>query len=280
MTETAFEPKTEYEYKKIFFEMVAFVRSLGLTVNTNTKARGHQGFFLKNRIDISTNIDFERKIEVLIHEFTHYIHAKIDPNISKTHGDLSILFPNADLDRIEEEMFAVTKYAEKNKGYRILLQKKEEISSQIKQVTKSIKEIYPDFKRSEPYKKIEKEIKKTDAKYLLKYDKVCVKTMFSSKTKNYSITEIKTDFPHFDKVIEDYLILKSKQRISKRISARINRLNNYYKRPSELFARFVEALFRDTNKVSEIAPYAYLVFCNELAHNRYMELADFINKFF
>lgn len=280
MTETAIEPKTEYEYKKIFFEMVAFVRSLGLTVNTNTKARGHQGFFLKNRIDISTNIDFERKIEVLIHEFTHYTHAKIDPHISKTHGDLSILFPNADLDRIEEEMFAVTKFAEKSRGNKALQQKKETVSAQIKQITKSIKEIYPDFKRSEPYKKIEKEIKKTDAKYLLKYDKVCVKTMFSSKTRNYSITDVRTDFPQFDDVIADYLILKSKQRLLKRISAKINRLNSYYKRPSELFARFVEALFANTNKVSEIAPYAYLVFCNELAHNRYPELADFINKFF
>ena len=44
------------DYEKIFTEMVVYIRSLGLTVNTTTKARGHQGFFLKNRIDISANI--------------------------------------------------------------------------------------------------------------------------------------------------------------------------------------------------------------------------------
>ena len=66
----------------------------------------------------------------------------------------------------------------------------------------------------------------------------------------------------------------------KRVSSRINRLNNYYKRPTELFARFVEALFVDTNKVTQIAPYAYLVFCKELTNDRFLELAEFINKFF
>lgn len=280
MLETALEPKTEQEYKLIFDEMVEFVRSLGLVVNTNTRARGHQGFFLKNRIDISTTINYQRKIEVLIHEFTHYVHAKIDTQVSRTHGTLEILFPDADLEKISEEMFAVTRFIDQNRGYRMLLQKKEAVSAEIKSLTKTIKEIYPDFKRSEPYKKIEKDIKKTDAKYLLKYDRVCVKTMFSTKTRNYCITGIDKDFPEFNEVQKTYLILKSKQRILKRISGRINRLNNYYKRPTELFARFVEALFVNTNKVSEIAPYAYLVFCKELAQNRYLELADFINKFF
>ena len=49
---------------------------------------------------------------------------------------------------------------------------------------------------------------------------------------------------------------------------------------TELFARFVEALFIDTNAVTQIAPYTYLVFCKELTNNKYLELADFINKFF
>ena len=55
----------EKAYSQIFDEMVSFLRSLGITVNTKTKARGHQGFYLKNRIDISANIDYKRKIEVL-----------------------------------------------------------------------------------------------------------------------------------------------------------------------------------------------------------------------
>ena len=79
-----------------------FLRSLGITVNTKTKARGHQGFYLKNRIDISANIDYKRKIEVLIHEFTHYIHSKIDTDIHKTHGTLDKLFPNADIKKLRK----------------------------------------------------------------------------------------------------------------------------------------------------------------------------------
>lgn len=34
-------------------ELIRYFKSLGLTVHTGTKARGHQGFFLNNRIDIS-----------------------------------------------------------------------------------------------------------------------------------------------------------------------------------------------------------------------------------
>ena len=37
-------------------ELIRYFKSLGLTVHTGTKARGHQGFFLNNRIDISKNI--------------------------------------------------------------------------------------------------------------------------------------------------------------------------------------------------------------------------------
>ena len=87
----------EQEYCLTFNAMTEFLRSLGLTVKTNTKARGHQGFFLKNRIDISASIPYKRKIEVLIHEFTHYIHAKIDPEVFKNHGTLESLFPGADI---------------------------------------------------------------------------------------------------------------------------------------------------------------------------------------
>ena len=267
-------------YKETFEKMVNFVRSLGLDVNTNTKARGHQGFFLKNRIDISSNICFKRKIEVLIHEFTHYIHYQIDPSITKSHGSLSILFPNSDVERIESELFRVTKFIDQNKALHTLYTQREKTLDEIKEISNEIKIEYPDFKRSAPFKKIEKEIKKTDAKYLLKYDRVKVKTMFLGKTNVYSIKTIDEDFPQFGSNTKNYIILKSKQRLLKRISSRINRLNSYYKRPTELFARFVEALFVDTAKVSELAPHAYLVFCSELSKNRYLELADMINNFF
>ena len=264
----------------IFKEMVDYVRSLGVTVNTTTKARGHQGFFLNNRIDISLNISTERKIEVLIHEFTHYIHAQIDSDITKNHGQLEKLFPDSDFARLEKELFEVTKQFDKNKGFRLLQEKRASILLEIKDCSAKIKNKYPDFKRSEPYKKIEKLIRKTDAKYLLKYDRVRVKNSFFGGTKDYSISTLALDFPQFDEETREYLLLKSKQRMLKRVSSRINRLNNYYKRPTELFARFVEALFVDTNKVTQIAPYAYLVFCKELTNDRFLELAEFINKFF
>lgn len=270
----------EIEQKETFKRMVKFIRSLGVTVNTTTKARGHQGFFLKDRIDISTELPIQRKIEVLIHEFTHHVHYKIDPNVHKTHGDLAILFPNADIEKIKEELFCVTKFITNNKSSSELLTQKDKILAEIKDLAKKIKIEYPDFKRSYAHKKIEKQIKKTDAKYLLKYDRVSVKGLFSSKTKLYTISTLDEDFPELCESAKNYIKIKSKQRILKRISARTNKLDNYYKRPTELFARFVEALFIDTKKVSEIAPHTYCVFCRELSNNKYLELADLINNFF
>ena len=43
-------------------ELIKYLKSLGLEVHTSTKARGHQGFYLKNRIDISKNISPEKII--------------------------------------------------------------------------------------------------------------------------------------------------------------------------------------------------------------------------
>lgn len=274
------ELKTEKEYSVILNGMIEFIENLGLKVNTKTKARGHQGFFLKNRIDISSSLSNKRKIEVLIHEFTHYIHAKLDPLALKNQADLSVLFPKSDIKKIENELYQVTRFLEKNKAISKLDEQREETLKNIKYYDSLIKKEYPDFKRSYPCKSFEKEIKKTDAKYLLKYDRVQVKAMFLGKTSYYAVKNIDEDFPYLKSVYKNYIILKSHQRMLKRISGRINRLNKYYKKPTELFARFVEALFIDTAAVSDIAPHAYLVFCRELSENKYLELADFINNFF
>ena len=72
-------------------ELIQYYKSLGLTVHMTTKARGHQGFFLKNRIDISKNTPENRIIPTLLHEFAHYIHSKIEPDMNKTGGTLSML---------------------------------------------------------------------------------------------------------------------------------------------------------------------------------------------
>lgn len=270
----------EKEYCETFKAMVEFIRSIGINVNTNTKARGHQGFFVQNRIDISASIPHKRKIEVLIHEFTHYIHSRIDKNVYKNHGRLETLFPNADIDKIEQEMMVVTRFVDKNKSLEKLTKIRNSVLNDIKEIDKRIKVQFPDFKRSYPYVKFEKIIQKTDAKYLLKYDRVSIKTSFFGKTRLYSISTLEQDFPNFDSNITDYIRLRAKQRCLRRVTARISRLNSYYKRPTELFARFVEGLFIDTNTVSQIAPYTYLVFCKELTLNRYGELAEFINNFF
>lgn len=64
--------------------LVKYFRSLGLEVNTSTKARGHQGFFVNNRIDISKNVTENRFIPTLLHEFAHYVHSQIEPSVNRT----------------------------------------------------------------------------------------------------------------------------------------------------------------------------------------------------
>ena len=72
-------------------ELIKYFKSLGITVHTGTKARGHQGFFLKNRIDISKNVPENRVVQTLMHEFAHYIHSKLEPDMNKTGGTLNFL---------------------------------------------------------------------------------------------------------------------------------------------------------------------------------------------
>ena len=157
---------------------------------------------------------------------------------------------------------------------------KEKALKYIKELDNSIKKKHPDFKRSYSYKPIEKIIKKTDAKYLLKYDKVRVKTFLFGTTKDYSIQTVDINFPQFESDIVDYLLLKSQQRLLRRISSRISKLNCYYRRPSELFARFIEGMYIDFGRVDSIAPFAVDRFILLLREGYYRELADFINKFF
>ena len=52
-------------------ELIKYFKSLGIDVHTTTKARGHQGFFLKNRIDISKNVPQNKLVQTLLHEFAH-----------------------------------------------------------------------------------------------------------------------------------------------------------------------------------------------------------------
>ena len=62
--------------------LVDFLKSLDIEVKTNTKARGNNGLYQRNRIDVSRGLDEQKSIEVLIHEFAHHIHYQIDKDFN------------------------------------------------------------------------------------------------------------------------------------------------------------------------------------------------------
>ena len=253
--------------------LLNFVKTCGISINTKTKARGHQGFFMKNRIDISTLLDVERKIEVLVHEFAHYCHYLIEPEVAKNHGSLKKLFSTENTAEIEKELTEVTKFIDRNTALTKLKDLQAKQKAQIKELDEKIKSKYPDFKRSEPFKKFEAPLKKCNAKYLLKYDKVKI-MMPANRLKTYNIKEFMADFPQFDEYFDAYINLKSHQRMLRRISSRINRLNRYYSRPSELFARFCESLYANRTETEKIAPMSTKRFFELLENNYYGKLKD------
>ena len=278
-------------------QLVKYFKSLGIEVYTNTKARGHQGFFLKNRIDISKNTKEERIIPTLLHEFAHFIHNKLEPDMPKTGGSLEVLFntkckvqrvkchceekrsfdeaiqkhpspeflalvPRAEIPpspargegaanfpfsifhfSFEEELLQVTKFVDTNSHMAKLNEHKEQIKRKIKVFDAQIKKDYPKFMRSKKFKEFNKYIKKSKAKYLLKYDRVKFITPFLRRQEFFSIDNIEMDFPDMPRAFCSYIRLKSAQKKQARISERINRLNKYYSKPAELFARFVEGIF-------------------------------------
>jgi len=157
--------------------LIKYFKSLGIEVYTNTKARGHQGFFLKNRIDISKNTKEERIIPTLLHEFAHYIHAKIEPEMVKTGGSLKTLFDLStyqliDLSTVQKELLQVTSFVDENSHLLKLKTHKEQMKNKIKTLETEIKKDYPNFMRSKKFREFDKYIKKSKAKYLLKYDRV------------------------------------------------------------------------------------------------------------
>ena len=93
--------------KKDKKEFIKYLKSLGLIVNTCTKARGNKGFFCKNRIDISKNVPDERIFDILAHEFAHYIHSKIEPQTFGKKGTLEKLFKIENVSEIEKELMRV-----------------------------------------------------------------------------------------------------------------------------------------------------------------------------
>lgn len=259
-------------------DLIKYLRGIGLEVNTNTRARGNQGFYLKNRIDISKNIPLERVIPVLIHEFAHYIHSKIEPDIDKTGGTIEKIFDDDRKDFYEQELEAVTKFVDNNSKCEKLIYHKTLIKEKIKEYELIIKSRYPQFQRSKKFKEFERYIKNSNAKYLLKYDRVKLITRgVSRKTEILNIDSIENDFCDMPPEFAAYIRLHSCQKRQARVSAKINRLKKYYSKPTELFARFVQGLNIDAEKIREIAPNCSKRFFELLNCGYYMDLSGIAN---
>lgn len=257
-------------------ELINYFKSLGLEVNTATKARGHQGFFLKNRIDISKNIKEERFVPTLLHEFAHFIHSKIEADINKTGGTLEKIF-NSTNPVYAKELVKITQFVDESSRLVKLYEFRDRIKLQIKQQELIIKETYPEFQRSKPFKVFDKYVKKSDARYLLKYDRVKIlENFFTRKTKLITVDTIEKDFPEMPSAFIACIKLKSLQKKQTRLSSRINQYKKYYERPTELFARLVEGLYIDYEWVCALAPETTKRFFELLESGYYRELKNII----
>lgn len=255
-------------------DLIKYLKCLGIEVHTGTKARGHHGFYMKNRIDISKTVPQNQRVSTLIHEFAHYIHSKLEPNMEKTGGTLECLFKTSSL-QIEKELLDVTHFVDENSLCKKLENHKLIIKSKLDEYETVIKKDFPKFMRSKKFKEFEKYIKNSDAKYLLKYDRVkLLKGFWSKKYKLYTVDSIEYDFPEIPKAFAAYIRLNSYRKKQSRISARINKSKKYYSKPTELFARFVQGLFIDKEKVCSLAPKTCVIFFNLLKEGYYMELKN------
>ncbi len=258
--------------------LVKYFRSLGLEVNTSTKARGHQGFFVNNRIDISKNVAEHRFVPTLLHEFTHYIHTQLEPNVNRTGGSLERIF-NSTNPIYKKELVRVTQFVDESSRLVKLYEMRDKIRVKIKDQEAVIKAEYPEFQRSKPFKPFDKFIKRSDARYLLKYDRVKLLSGFwQPKSRIITIDGLERDFPEMPKAFAAIIRLKSLQRKAARVSARINRYKKYYERPTELFARLVEGLYLDEEWVRALAPETTEKFFELLENGYYGELKEVIKN--
>lgn len=264
--------QTKSKFDKKSF--INFFKGLGININTHTKARGNQGILLKNRIDISKKLDEERQVQVMAHEFAHYIHSKIEPDMNKTQGHLEKIFCTSYTEEIEEELKELTLNVDENAKMKILKSTKNEVIEKIKEQELIIKANFPLFKKSERFVEFEKYIKNSKAKYLLKHDRVKYITPFLRRTELYSIDMLEKDFPTMPDAFCAYIRMNSLQKKRARISARIRKYQKYYDAPNELFARFVESFFIDPKISLRIAPISRKIFCDLLEKGYYYELKD------
>lgn len=261
-------------------ELIKYFRLLGLEVHTSTKARGHQGFYMRKRIDISKNISQERIIPTLLHEFAHYVHSEMEPFIEKNGGSLEVIFNDNEVTCYEEELLKVTNIVDSHSKCEKLIYHRNIIKDKISGYEKIIKRRYPKFMRSKKFREFDKYIKKSEARYLLKYDRVkLISGVIFKKSRLLTIDNIEKDFTDMPCEFAAYIRLKSCQKRQARVSAKINRLKKYYSKPTELFARFVEGLYLAPEQVKNTAPYTYDRFITLLNEGYYPFLKIVINMF-
>ena len=242
-------------------EIINYLSSRGVTVNIGkNKARGNRGVFLGGgkhsfRIDIAKELPDDKILQVLIHEFAHYVHYCYDPKMES----LDFLYGNLN-DEIYEELINVTVHQIPKSSASCLYETKKDVQNKIKASVELIKTTYPDFRPSKPYKRIEKSLR-YPVKYLLSYDNVRVLCRI------YSVRNLESDFPALTPAQSAYIFLKSQQRALGRINSKISKLNRYYNRPSELFARFAELYFLSPEKSRELAPIASSIMDDKLINN-------------
>ncbi|MCD7879951.1 MAG: hypothetical protein LUG16_08475 [Candidatus Gastranaerophilales bacterium] len=257
-----------------------FFRSLNIEIKTNTKARGNQGLYQKNRIDIAKSLKEDKAIEVMVHEFAHHIHYKIDKDFTKNGGSIETLFNTENIAEIKSELINVTNLIDKNSKLQILNEAKANVSKTIKSMQSSIKKEYPAFLRSKKFIEFEKYIKKSDAKYLVNYDAVkLVQGFLFKKQRLLTVKNLDNDFPDMPKAFKTYIKLRSMKRKQSKLARRINSLNKYYQKPTELFARFVQGYFFTPQTIETIAPVTSKQFIKLLKSGYYKEMKDLFEIF-
>lgn len=239
-----------------------FLQKRNIEISLKTKARGHLGFYCNEKITISKNLSKEKRVSVLLHEFAHKIHSEIEPDKFKTGGTIEKIFHCLQKETLEEELFKVTNFVDENSLCKNLEKMKNEYKEKVSFYEREIKKEFPNFVKSKKFKEYEKYQRKTKckSKYFLKYDHIKIVTPIFFKTEFFSIEKIDEDFPQLPENFKNYMKLLSNYRKQKKVQNKIASLKRYYKKPTELFARFIEGLAKDEQIIEQLAPTAYLQF--------------------
>ena len=250
--------------------LIKYVESCGIEVNVGrNKARGNKGFFkaVNNcyRIDIAKELSEDAIVATLAHEFAHYVHFNHDKSLR------SLDFVFDDSESVLEELIAATVEMIPKHTVKPLFEQKNAVKKEIEELIKKIQSFAPDFSYTTDSRRYEKNINKTNLKYLLKYDRVKVLEGFSIKY--YSVDALSEESE-----AELFLKLKSKKRMLNRINSRINRLNRYYNSPTELFARGFELYVTDKKRLSIVAPKVADLFARNITHTKNSLLFGFVKS--